>query len=122
MRAALLSEADRGGQNYTTDGEEDLDVVAERRLVVENYVKNRQKYSIMVKGLKKSYGSKRAVDGLCFSVAKGECFGLLGENGAGKTTTINLLTGLLTPTSGEATISGHSILDEIDQAHLCTGL
>ena len=59
---------------------------------------------IEVSELKKSYGDVRAVDGISFSVARGEVFGLLGPNGAGKTTTIEMLEGLLRPDSGSATV------------------
>lgn len=54
-----------------------------------------------VKQLIKSFNGKNAVDGVSFDVEKGTCFGLLGPNGAGKTTTIEMLEGILTPTSGE---------------------
>jgi len=50
-----------------------------------------------------------AVDGISFSVPKGEIFGLLGPNGAGKTTTIKMLCTLITPSSGDAYISGFSL-------------
>src|SRR5438876_6550483 len=53
-------------------------------------------------------GKVEAVRGLSLDIATGECFGLLGPNGAGKTTTIEILEGLLPPTSGEVTILGHS--------------
>jgi ABC-2 type transport system ATP-binding protein len=53
-----------------------------------------------VEGLVKSYGSLRAVDGVSFSVAKGELYGLLGPNGAGKTTIMSMLSGLLAPDEG----------------------
>src|SRR5580704_5369215 len=56
--------------------------------------------------LRKSYGSVVAVDGLDLEVAEGECFGLLGPNGAGKTTTMEILEGLLAPTSGEVRVFG----------------
>lgn len=56
--------------------------------------------------LRKSFGERRAVDGLSFSIEDGEIFGFLGPNGAGKTTTIRMLTGLLTPTSGKACVGG----------------
>ena len=59
--------------------------------------------------LRKTYDGKvEAVRGLSLEILAGECFGLLGPNGAGKTTTIEILEGLLEPTSGEVTILGHS--------------
>ena len=61
---------------------------------------------IRVEGLKKCFGARTAVEGLTFDVAPGEVFGLLGPNGAGKTTTVRMLTGLLVPTEGRATICG----------------
>jgi ABC-2 type transport system ATP-binding protein len=64
---------------------------------------------IEVHDLVKKYGSQRAVDGLSFSVEKGELFGLLGPNGAGKTTTINVLATLLPGDGGRAQIGGHDV-------------
>jgi ABC-2 type transport system ATP-binding protein len=59
--------------------------------------------------LRKTYDGKvEAVRGLNLEIQAGECFGLLGPNGAGKTTTIEILEGLLQPTSGEVSILGHS--------------
>ncbi|HTK05420.1 MAG TPA: ATP-binding cassette domain-containing protein, partial [Candidatus Eisenbacteria bacterium] len=65
---------------------------------------------IEVKGLSKKFKNLTAVDGVSFSVNKGEIFGFLGPNGAGKSTTIGMLATLVTPTSGDATIAGRSIL------------
>jgi ABC-2 type transport system ATP-binding protein len=62
-----------------------------------------------VKDLAKSYGAFTAVKGITFDIKEGEIFSLLGPNGAGKTTTISMLSTLYTPTSGDATIGGHSI-------------
>src|SRR3954447_23123553 len=62
--------------------------------------------AILCRGLVKDYGAVRAVDGLDLEVRPGECFGLLGPNGAGKTTTIEILEGLLAPTSGEVEVLG----------------
>ena len=56
--------------------------------------------------LTKEYGERRAVDELSLRVEEGEIFGFLGPNGAGKTTTIRMLTGLLSPTGGKATVAG----------------
>src|SRR6266513_1884770 len=62
--------------------------------------------AIRCRGLVKDYGSVRAVNGLDLDVRAGECFGLLGPNGAGKTTTVEILEGLLPPTSGEVELLG----------------
>ncbi len=59
-----------------------------------------------VRNLVKQYPSVTAVDGLSFSVPEGLCFGLLGPNGAGKTTTIDIMEGILSPTSGEVLYRG----------------
>lgn len=56
--------------------------------------------AIVIENLTKKYEDVTAVDGLSLVVDKGELFGLLGPNGAGKTTTINILCGLLEPTTG----------------------
>ncbi len=61
---------------------------------------------LSVKNLCKTYGSKKAVDGVSFHVAPNEIVGLLGPNGAGKTTTINMVLGVLAPTSGSIEIDG----------------
>jgi ABC-2 type transport system ATP-binding protein len=57
----------------------------------------------------KRYPTVNAVDGVSFSVPEGICFGLLGPNGAGKTTTIEIMEGILTPTSGEVLYRGEAI-------------
>jgi ABC-2 type transport system ATP-binding protein len=62
-----------------------------------------------VKDLVKKYGDLTAVKGISFEIQKGEIFSLLGPNGAGKTTTISMISGLLEPTSGDASIGGFSI-------------
>jgi ABC-2 type transport system ATP-binding protein len=61
---------------------------------------------IEVKGLVKSYGAKRAVDGVTFTVRRGDILGFLGPNGAGKSTTMKMLTGYLRPDAGTATVDG----------------
>ncbi len=70
--------------------------------------------AIEVEGLTKSFGGKRAVDGLTMRVERGEIFGFLGPNGSGKTTSIRMMCGLLTPDSGRGTCLGHDILTERD--------
>jgi ABC-2 type transport system ATP-binding protein len=62
-----------------------------------------------VKDLAKNYGDFKAVKGITFDIKDGEIFSLLGPNGAGKTTTISMLSTLYRPTSGDATIGGHSV-------------
>jgi ABC-2 type transport system ATP-binding protein len=68
-----------------------------------------------VRDLVKTYGSLRAVDGISFSIEKGEVFGLLGPNGAGKSTTISMLTGLFPPDSGSIQIVGCDAVAEIEK-------
>jgi len=68
--------------------------------------------AISIKNLVKRYEDVTAVDDLSFSVEAGEVFGLLGPNGAGKSTTINILSGLLEPTSGSATVMGFDVQKE----------
>jgi ABC-2 type transport system ATP-binding protein len=62
-----------------------------------------------VKDLVKKYGENIAVKGISFNIKEGEIFSLLGPNGAGKTTTISVLSTLLPPTTGEATVCGYSV-------------
>jgi ABC-2 type transport system ATP-binding protein len=69
-------------------------------------------YSIETDELTMQYGSLVAVDHVSFSVQKGEVFGFLGPNGAGKSTTIKMLTTLLRPTSGKATVLGFDVASE----------
>lgn len=61
---------------------------------------------IEVTQLERTFGGKRAVDGMTFHVKQGEVFGLLGPNGAGKTTTVRLLNGILPPSGGSARVFG----------------
>jgi ABC-2 type transport system ATP-binding protein len=68
--------------------------------------------AIVVENLAKKFEDVIAVDGITLQVSKGELFGLLGPNGAGKTTTINILCGLLKPTSGSATVGGYDVQKE----------
>ncbi|GAB08432.1 putative ABC transporter ATP-binding protein [Gordonia araii NBRC 100433] len=66
--------------------------------------------AIEATGLTKSFDGQIAVDGVTFSVASGSVLALLGPNGAGKTTTVNLLTTLLKPDSGSASVAGHDVV------------
>jgi ABC-2 type transport system ATP-binding protein len=77
--------------------------------------------AIEVRDLVKIYSGKnvieevRAVDGISFSIKKGELFGLLGPNGAGKTTTINILCGLINQTEGDAFVGGYNIKKDLSK-------
>lgn len=70
--------------------------------------------AIHARELTRRFGDFTAVDAISFDVAAGEVFGFLGANGAGKTTAIRMLTGLLAPTEGRATVAGHDVRDEPD--------
>jgi ABC-2 type transport system ATP-binding protein len=70
---------------------------------------NHSEPAIQVKGLAKSFGARRVVDGVAIEVRRGEIFGFLGPNGSGKTTTIRMLCGLLTPDAGQGTCLGFDI-------------
>ena len=79
--------------------------------------------SIDARDIVKSYdGHRNAVDGVSFSVEKGEIYGLLGKNGAGKTTIIKILTTLITPTSGQVSICGLDIRKKASQVRKIIGV
>jgi ABC-2 type transport system ATP-binding protein len=67
---------------------------------------------IKVESLVKSFGAKRAVDDISFSVERGEVLGFLGPNGAGKSTTMRVITGFYPPSSGRVTVGGYDIVEE----------
>lgn len=72
-------------------------------------------YSVVAQGLSKKFGDFTAVDGVSFTIRRGEIFGFLGPNGAGKTTTIRMLLGLLRPTAGRATVLGYDIVAQSEE-------
>lgn len=76
---------------------------------------------IEINNLVKNYGAKFAVDDISFKVGKGEIVGFLGPNGAGKSTTMNILTGYLSSTSGEAKVGGIDILENPNEAKKLIG-
>jgi len=67
------------------------------------------KPALLVRGLRKSFGARVAVDSVGFTIAAGEIYGLLGPNGAGKTTSISMIAGILARDAGEITIEGIDI-------------
>jgi len=76
---------------------------------------------INVRNLKKTFGPKVAVNGVSFTVEKGEVLGFLGPNGAGKSTSMRMITGFIPPTEGEVTIGGHNIVDKPIEAKKLIG-
>ena len=76
---------------------------------------------IKIENLVKTFGAKRAVDGISFSVERGEVLGFLGPNGAGKSTTMRMVTGFMPPTSGKVTIGGHDIAESPLEAKRLVG-
>lgn len=76
---------------------------------------------IEVKNLTKKYGDKFALKDVSFTVEPGQVLGFLGPNGAGKSTTMNILTGYLSATEGQAIIGGHDILEEPMEAKRLIG-
>src|SRR5262245_40917186 len=66
---------------------------------------------IKVENLVKTFGTKRAVDGISFDVQRGEVLGFLGPNGAGKSTSMRMITGFIPPTEGRISVGGHDIVD-----------
>ncbi|GHO62166.1 multidrug ABC transporter ATP-binding protein [Ktedonobacter sp. SOSP1-52] len=76
---------------------------------------------IQVRQLVKRFGDHEAVKGISFEVEQGEVFGLLGPNGAGKSTTIKMLTTLLSPTAGGATVNGFDIIHQTNAVRSSIG-
>lgn len=70
---------------------------------------------ITTRQLTKTFGAFTAVNAISFDVMEGEIFGFLGANGAGKTTALKMLTGLLTPSSGKATVAGFDVWKQPEQ-------
>src|SRR6266481_9100345 len=76
---------------------------------------------IKVQNLAKAFGTKRAVDGISFTVERGEVLGFLGPNGAGKSTTMRMITGFIPPSEGSVSIGGHDMIEEPIEAKRMIG-
>jgi ABC-2 type transport system ATP-binding protein len=76
---------------------------------------------IKVDNLKKAFGAKMAVNGISFSLEKGEVLGFLGPNGAGKSTSMRMITGFMPPTEGRITVGGHDIVESPIEAKKLIG-
>ena len=72
--------------------------------------------------VRKAYGAKAVVDGVSFSIDRGECFGLLGPNGAGKSTTLRLCLGLIAPDHGTITLAGCDVPGDARRARMSVGV
>jgi ABC-2 type transport system ATP-binding protein len=77
--------------------------------------------SIEVRDLTRIYGEQKAIDGISFSVNRGEIVGFLGPNGAGKSTTMKILTGCLKPSQGSAFLNGIDVQANPVQTKKITG-
>jgi ABC-2 type transport system ATP-binding protein len=77
--------------------------------------------AILAKDLTRVFGKFIAVDHITFDVKAGDVFGFLGANGAGKTTAIRMLTGLLAPSSGTASVAGHDVFADIESVKRAIG-
>ncbi len=78
--------------------------------------------AIVVEGLERAFGDVLAVRGVDLQVEEGEIYGFLGPNGAGKTTTVRMLTTLLLPTGGQATVAGHDVVGEARSVRASIGV
>jgi ABC-2 type transport system ATP-binding protein len=78
--------------------------------------------AITVEGAEKTYGDKKALDGLHLTVARGTVHGVLGPNGAGKTTLVRVLSTLLRPDAGRVEVAGHDVVREAYAVRLRIGL
>jgi len=89
-----------------------LNVTKNANLVIRYSKENEMKQQdvLKIQNLSKSYGASRGIEGITFSIQKGEIFGFIGPNGAGKSTTIRTLVGLLKPDSGQIQIWGENAL------------
>src|SRR2546428_140646 len=76
---------------------------------------------IKVQNLAKVFGAKHAVDGVTFSVERGEVLGFLGPNGAGKSTTMRMITGFIPPTAGSVSVGGFDIVEHPIEARRLIG-
>ncbi|OAP05022.1 ATH5 [Arabidopsis thaliana] len=107
---------------------EKLDVIQEKETVKQLIFERSKNHGIVCDNLKKVYQGrdgnppKLAVCGLSLAVPSGECFGMLGPNGAGKTSFINMMTGLVKPSSGSAFVQGLDICKDMDKVYTSMGV
>jgi ABC-2 type transport system ATP-binding protein len=78
--------------------------------------------AIEISNVRKQFGSLQAINGIDLTIRQGEFFALLGPNGAGKSTLINLMAGLLKPSSGYIRVMGHDVITDYQQARMALGV
>lgn len=78
--------------------------------------------AVLAQGLVKEFGSVKALNGIDLRVKRGQVVGLLGPNGAGKTTAVRILSTLLTPTAGTATVAGYDVVKQPEEVRRSIGL
>lgn len=78
--------------------------------------------AIKIEQIHKHFGSLKALNGIDLTIQQGEFFALLGPNGAGKSTLINLIAGLLKPTSGKISVMGHDVVNDYQAARMALGV
>ncbi|CAI4229028.1 unnamed protein product [Auanema sp. JU1783] len=105
-RKSKVGPADKDLEEYGSANIEDSDVLMEKEKVARM---NENSSSVIVRDVKKWYGTFNAVKGVSFHVNESDCFGLLGVNGAGKTSTFQMITGKNTISSGKAFIKGNNV-------------
>ncbi|KAG2327961.1 hypothetical protein Bca52824_010689 [Brassica carinata] len=104
------------------------DVCQEREKVEQYQLESNKTCAVFCHNLKKVYSGKDgnpqklAVRGLSLALPQGECFGMLGPNGAGKTSFINMMTGIIKPSSGTALVQGLDILTDMDRIYTTIGV
>ncbi|CAH8353914.1 unnamed protein product [Eruca vesicaria subsp. sativa] len=104
------------------------DVCQEREKVEQYLVESTGNCAVLCNNLNKVYSGKDgnpeklAVQGLSLALPQGECFGMLGPNGAGKTSFINMMTGIIKPSSGTAFVQGLDILTDMDRIYTTIGV
>ena len=78
-------------------------------------------YAVQTRGIGRTFGNVKAVDGIDLNIPKGEIYGFLGPNGAGKTTLVRMLITLLLPSAGSATVAGCDVVSEANDVRLRIG-
>ena len=82
---------------------------------------NDMDYAVQTRGIGRSFGDVKAVDGIDLAIPRGEIYGFLGPNGAGKTTLVRMLITLLMPSEGGATVAGYDVVDDATEVRLRIG-